>query len=178
MLDKGEGTAPEKQRLIRLISVIQAAYSRARYDTSRQWQKEVFPIGICGGRRRLGCADLSLPTAMEFEANARRGTPSMALSVDKRKCFDMFQAEINTSLYEALGGDPAVAGAYRRYYDSEINGTPETHLLVGRWVAEPFDQSNSMVQGDVWSILACNTLFAVLLMRLKRRHPGVTANSM
>ena len=106
MIDKGEGPSPSKQRLIRLIAVVHAAYSKARFTASVGWQKRVLPKEVCGGRRHLGTQDLTLPTVLDFEIAKRKGNHWNALSVDKRKCFDLFLAHVMCPLYVELGGRP------------------------------------------------------------------------
>jgi len=120
--------------------------------------------------------NLSFPTTLDFEIAARRSIDWAALSVDKKKCFDLFAPRIICNLIIAMGGAREVATAYRNYYEKGIG--PRTRLTIGRWTARQFHQWNSMIQGDVYVILGCNTLFSVLVARVNEVTPDVKVNSL
>ena len=61
------------------------------------------------------------------------------------------------------------AQAMFNFYEQDDG--PETWLACGQWLAEPLFQFNSMIQGDVYTILCVNDLFSVWVARLRNVTP-------
>ena len=91
------------------------------------WQQQLFPATMCGGKRKAETLELTLPAALIAERARSGEVRATGLSCDKKMCFDYLLVNICANLHLALGGDPGLAQSWQSFLHGK-------HLCAARWL--------------------------------------------
>ena len=145
---------PISRRLISLLSVQYLAYSKARFQSSLEWQAKTFPKNLCGAVQGRKASDVSHSLAISNELALSNGEGRIGIKLDRSKCFDRVIPDLIRQLGERLGLDKGFLRAWSSIYDDF-----KRFITYGSFISPNSLQSkNGIAQGDCASVLAINIL--------------------
>ena len=156
---------PTGLRPIALMSVWYSVWSSARFRATKTWQARALPTHLAGGRSRREAGDAFYDTALAVEAAALDLPEQSDMLIafgDRTKCFDRLVPEVMLPLLIAVGIDPRVATALAALYSNL-----RRLWRLGRFVGDPWRPGNGCLQGCALTVLLCNILFAIWVLRLR-----------
>ena len=162
---------PTGLRPIALMSVWYSVWSSARFRATKTWQARALPTHLAGGRSRREAGDAFYDTALAVEAAALDLPEQSDMLIafgDRTKCFDRLVPEVILPLLIAVGIDPRVAMALAALYSNL-----RRLWRLGRFVGDPWRPGNGCLQGCAMTVLLCNILFAIWVLRLRNVAPAV-----
>ncbi|CAE8607854.1 unnamed protein product [Polarella glacialis] len=149
-----DGPGPLQKRPIAILPILYAAYTAIRYRQTAEWQRAVLPVELYGGRAGLSTASAELPAAFELQlrkmllANApRHQLHEICINEDRKKCFDLFKADLSVEVMRALGMFVPACGAIKQFYRQH-----ERCFKIAGAVGPRF-HTTSLVQGCAMSLL-------------------------
>ena len=145
---------PISRRLISLLSVYYLAYSKARFQSTIEWQAKTFPKNLCGAVPGRKASDISHNLAITNELAIANGEGRIGIKLDRSKCFDRIIPDLIRQIGERLGLDKGFLRAWTSVYSDF-----KRYITYGSFISpNSLHSNNGIAQGDCASVLAINIL--------------------
>jgi len=176
---KLNSTNPLDTRVIRLVSALVATCGKVRFRHTIGWQNEVFPPCMYGARQGCSAADLTYELGLFAEHSKKMQRPMIAILLNRAKCFDNLTINVQAPLCCALMAQTDAVMRFMTAMASFYNGGDGliTWLTVSRWVSPPIWQCNSLIQGEVFSVLAVQQLYSIWIKRCQNVSPSASVST-
>ena len=169
LIQKGEGSAPQKLRPIGLMASVYRLWASLRVRDIMHGQEKWADTALYGYRPGRRAEDVWMDLAVSVEAALVEGADLVGMSIDWSKCFDRVPQGIAFNLAEKQGLHPRVLQPLRGMY----RDLRRRFVMAGH-VGSEFAASNGVIQGCPLSVLLLNLLMNTWARAVKAQTATAT----